>query len=138
MKSSENNLTVGIPLADQGASEARYDEQGRVVFDNAQPDKPQSDYDKLLQALYDLPFRPDGFPMGFGLFADGLSAAGFPDLAHQVREGVRDVGKNSDDVEDVEVPVVDPQQLLSMRLEAARQALRRSKAKELVGLCRLS
>lgn len=79
-------------LADQGASEAEYDSQGGVVHKEKQP--PESEYERLKRCLYELGLdREKGVVVGgpsMRLFDEYL---GFPDLAHAIREGVRDRDK---------------------------------------------
>ena len=76
-------------LADTGAREADYDEQGAVRFKDAKPVK-ETDYERLARQLYDHAYK-HGWPgdhLG-GWFAE----AGFPELGHAIREGVRDRDK---------------------------------------------
>lgn len=72
-------------LADIGAREADYDEQGAVKFkEKAHPQG--GEYQRLRQALYKYAYE--------GKYAGGAAAfydrIGFPDLAHAIREGAHD------------------------------------------------
>lgn len=78
------------PIADQGASEARYDGQGALVA-GPEGQRPVSDYERLREALYDQAMNDD-YRVTYvlaELFDDML----FHDLAHSIREGVRDSEK---------------------------------------------
>lgn len=74
-------------LADQGASEAEYDDQGGVVLKKKQP--PESEYERLKRVLYD--FEVGEFRRWHDWqLAHFFDDIGFPDLAHAIREGIHD------------------------------------------------
>lgn len=86
-------LRSGKPLADQGrdAYHTKCDGQG-FLKEQPKSARPMTDYERLGQVLY------DGARKGEGVWhssADALmlEGMGFPELAHQIREGLRDAAK---------------------------------------------
>lgn len=85
----EEPKNLGWP-ADRGAREAKYDGQGALIEKQKRDSVPLTEYERLAQALYDA--AREG--LGIGREESELFKwLGFPDLAHQIREGIRDAGK---------------------------------------------
>lgn len=72
-------------LADKGASEAELDGQGFLTPKQKQP--PESDYERLKRALYNQAFNGHFAAQDMARF---FTACNFLDLAHAIREGMRD------------------------------------------------
>jgi len=103
MKAPDNQNTVGVPLADQGAIEAsergEFDKQGRLTPGGQCRGltKPQGDYERLMAALYDRAKRRPQLEKQFLECSVFFQSIGFTDLAHQIREGIRDGRKETGD-----------------------------------------
>lgn len=72
-------------LADEGAREAKLDGQGFLTPKEKQP--PEGDYERLRRRLYEVAHKWVGVAEQTQNY---LTQAGFPDLAHAIREGLHD------------------------------------------------
>ncbi len=80
------------PIADEGAMKGEYDEQ-RALVKTPEPERQLTDYELLQKALYDRA-RDCGSDAYFTeREAECFEVMGFPDLAHSIREGLRDASK---------------------------------------------
>lgn len=89
-------------LADAGAREAPLDAQGFLKGEPKRDSVPLTEYERLLQWFYDWARGEldtyEANPAAAKMWANAFEQSGFCDLAHQIREGMRDakVGQDKD------------------------------------------